>query len=126
MEQTPLKTLPPWLQSPVGPVFVKSEVPLKVAPLRYRVGLEEVKPPLKVDAGPTVRLPVPVSVRFSATTPVCVNCRSSKVPLVKPAGPTKRAFANVTVAVTLLLQNCTPVPLVEVTVMLLLNIVPVE
>src|ERR1700733_8528373 len=83
----PLKTFPPWLKSPVVPVFVILVVPEKVQPFKYRVGLVAVTLPPKADTGPKVSAAVPVRGRFCGVAPTCVNCRSNKVPAEKPAGP---------------------------------------
>src|SRR5258708_23155461 len=101
MLQTPLKTLFPELQSPVAPVLVRSVVPLKVVPVKERLGLEVVRFPLKEEEGPSVKAPAPVRARFCAVAPTWVNCLSHKVPAEEPAAPMPRVLVayNLKVAV---------------------------
>ena len=124
----PLKILLPALASLVDPFLVADNVPVNVQPLNSRVGLMVVTLPPKADEGPKLRLPAPVRVRLCAVAPICVNCLSSRVPVVKPPDPTEIVLpeAKVAEAVVLLLQNCTPCPLVEVTTILPLKTVPDE
>src|SRR5258708_19593806 len=87
MLETTVKTLFPEIQSPVAPVLVRSVVPLKVVPVKERLGLEVVRFPLKEEEGPSVKAPAPVRARFCAVAPTWVNCLSDKVPPEKPAPP---------------------------------------
>src|SRR5258708_25607004 len=127
MLQTPLKTLFPELQSPVAPVLVRSVVPLKVVTVKGRLGMEVVRLPLKEEEGPCVKEPAPVRARFCAVAPTWVNCLSDKVPAEKPAAP----MPMVLVADKLMVAVApppkkTPNPLVELTTILSLKMVPAE
>src|SRR5882724_5787016 len=88
IENAPLNVLLPIEASLVVPFFVDVTVPLKLQPLKNKVGLIVVTFPPKEEDGPKVRLLVPVSVRFCAVAPICENCLSNNIPLENPPAPT--------------------------------------
>src|SRR5580658_9492180 len=108
--KAPLKMLFPEDASLDEPFLVELTVPLKVQPLKNSVGLTVVVFPPNAEEGPKVRFPAPVRVRLCAVGPDWVNCRSNKVPAVKPPAPTEIVYPDdkVAVALVLPLQNCTP------------------
>ena len=122
-----MNVFPPLLKSPVVPVLVRLANPLKVQPFKKKVGLVAVTFPPKVAEGPNVRFAAPVNVIICAVAAVCVNCLNSKVPAEKPAVPMLMNWPAARLEVQApLASNCTPVPLVEVTTMLSLKVVPDE
>src|ERR1700748_2515490 len=118
-----LNALLPLLLSLDVPVLVALTVPLKVHPLKNSPGLEEVRGPLNVDAGPYWITALPVSVMFCAVAPDCVKLRSTRVPDANV--PAVIVLPPVSVASPVPLPKYTPAPPTFWTVMELLNCVPI-